>query len=73
MFQVDPVPLGTIVSVQAKIHPKAAWIEIWQSTEADPHFLATYQMPYNFQRVVRLSGSGDVKAFASAMPTDSMG
>ena len=73
MFQVDPVPTGTIVVVQAKIHPNAQWIPIWTSSDADPHFLQTYQMPYNFQRAVRISGSGDVKAFAATMPTDTMG
>ena len=73
MFQVDPVPSGTVVAVQAKIHPTAAWIELWRSSDADPHFIQTYQMPYNFQRAVRVSGSGAVKAFASKMPTDSMG
>ena len=73
MFQVDPVPSGTVVAVEAKIHKDAAWVEIWRSTDPDPHFIATYQMPYNFLRVVRVSGTGDVKAFASVMPTDNMG
>jgi hypothetical protein len=73
MFQVNTVPTGTVVSVQAKIAPDAEWLEIWQSTDADPHFIQTYQMPYNFQRAVRLSGTGAVKAFSAAIPTDSMG
>ena len=73
MFQVDPVPTGTVVSVQAKVHPDAAWIEIWKSTDADPDYLQSYQMPYNFQRAVRISGTGIVKAFAANIPTDSMG
>lgn len=73
MFQVNTVPTGTVVSVQAKIHKDAEWIEIWRSSDADQHFLQTYQMPYNFQRAVRISGTGDVKAFASVMPTDFMG
>ena len=73
MFQVNAVPTGTIVAVEAKIHKDADWHEIWRSTDLDPHFITTYQMPYNFIRARRVSGTGDVKAFASVMPTDNMG
>ena len=72
MFQVNEVPVGTVVSVQAKIHTEANWHEIWRSTDTTG-FLQTYQMPYNYMRVVRISGTGDVKAFFAVFPTDYIG
>jgi hypothetical protein len=72
MFQVNSIPVGTVVAVEAKVHKDAEWYEVWRSTDTTG-FLQTYQMPYNFQRAIRVSGTGDVKAFASVFPTDYIG
>jgi hypothetical protein len=72
MFQVCTIPAATVVAVQAKIHKDADWFEIWRSTNTTG-FLQTYQMPYNFIRAIRVSGTGDVKAFAAIFPTDYIG
>ena len=73
MFQVDPVPVGTVVEVQAKIHVNATWIPIWTSSAGDPHYLGQWSMPYNFMRAVRTSGTGDVKVFQAMFPPDHIG
>jgi hypothetical protein len=73
MFQVDPVPVGTVVEVQAKIHRDAQWIKLWASTAPSPSFIAQWSMPYNFVRAVRVSGTGAVKAFQAMFPPDHIG
>lgn len=72
MFQVNTVPVGTVVVVQAKVHPSAEWNTIWTSSAQTPAYLATFQMPYNFMRAVRTSGTGDVKAFQAMYIPDNM-
>lgn len=75
-FQVDPVPGGTVVQVQWRIHKDAAWIVLWDSSVGSngvTGFLMTWQTPPNFVRAVRTSGSGAVKAFMSVYATDSQG
>ncbi len=73
MFQVDPVPAGTVVEVQAKIHKDATWITIWTSSDPEPAYLSQWSMPYNFMRAVRTSGTGAVKAYQAMFPSDQMG
>lgn len=73
MFQVDPVPSGTVVEVQVKIHHAAAWVTIWTSSDADPHYVAQWSMPFNYMRAVRTSGTGMVKAFQAMFPPDHIG
>jgi hypothetical protein len=75
--QVNPVPVGTTVLVQAKIHTDAAWVTIWNS-ELDPApidraFLQAWQNPFNFVQVVRSAGTGNVKAFATIYSSDTQG
>lgn len=72
MLQVDPVPNGTVAQVQAKIHKDAAWITLWTSNGSSTYYLEAWSMPYNFMRVVRLSGSGDVKAYQAMFTPDHM-
>jgi len=73
MFQVNTVPTGTVVKVQAKIHYAAEWLDIWTSSDADPHFIMQWSMPYNFVRAIRISGVGDVKAFQAMFAPDHIG
>lgn len=76
-LQVDTVPVGTVVSVQAKVHKDASWVTVWNSeTDAAPvdrAYIQTYQIPYNFMQVIRVSGIGDVKAYATIYSTDTQG
>lgn len=72
MLQVDPVLPGTVAQVQAKIHKDAAWIPLWTSSITDDHYLEAWSMPYNFMRVVRLSGTGVVKAYQAMFTPDHM-
>lgn len=73
LFQVDPVPSGTVVAVEARVSNDAAWIELWRTKDASTSFIATYNVPYTQQRVVVVSGTGVVKAFASSFPADTRG
>lgn len=72
MLQVNPVPSGTVAQVQAKIHKDADWIPLWTSNDSSPHYLEVWSMPYNFMRVVRLSGTGVVKAYQAMFTPDHM-
>jgi hypothetical protein len=73
MFQVNTVPTETVVQVQAKIHYEAEWLTLWTSSEADPHYISQWSMPYNFMRAIRTSGTGDVKAFQTMFAPDHVG
>ena len=75
-FQVDPVPGGTVVQVQWRIHKDAAWVVLWDSSVAAngaAGFVMTWNTPPNFVRAVRISGSGAVKAFMTVFSTDTQG
>jgi len=75
-FQVDPVPGGTVVQVQWRVHKDAAWIVLWDSSVGSngaTGFLMTWQTPPNFVRAVRTSGSGAVKAFMTVHAMASQG
>lgn len=75
-FQVDPVPVGTQVLVQVKVHKDGAWCFLWDSNATggspDRSFVQTWQTPPNFIRAIRI-GTGVVKAFATIYSSDSQG
>ena len=76
-FQVDPIPVGTQVKVQVRLHKDAAWITLWDSevdaAPVDRAYIQTWQTSYNFMRAIRVSGTGEVKAFASMYAPDNQG
>ena len=75
-FQVDPVPGGTVVQVQWRVHKDAAWVVLWDSSVGSngaTGFVITWQTPPNFVRAVRTSGSGAVKAFMTTYSPDYQG
>ncbi|MDX8383906.1 MAG: hypothetical protein R8M45_07480 [Ghiorsea sp.] len=64
VVQVEPTPAATIVAVQGRINPAAAWatIQTIAASTVSPT-LVTMLPTYNFVRAVR-TGAGNVTVFA---------
>lgn len=64
-LQIELVPSGTTLSVQAKIALDASWVEQASITNADGASILTFTNKFDFVRVVR-TGTGNVKVFSQS-------
>jgi hypothetical protein len=71
-LQLDIVPSGTEVKVQAKVHMNSGWVTLYNTATAPPtderSYINTWVAPFKFMRVIITSGSGKVTAFISDSP-----